>query len=859
LRLVALIGVVAASLALAGVGHAAAREPWDAASDAQRALSDAETALVLAEPATVHADLDRAESAANELLAGRPAELAVARKAFADARSAATAGDARGLAAARAAVWGAVLRASFGEATAATARGDVAQARAWLLVREFQPPTRFTRAAADATVALDGLAAGTLRPGAAASAVRADLLGTYDNRLRAALAAVTETGKSGFPVRRAEEASAASGYWRILRGSYAAQRDPAAARRVDAAFVSVVAAADAGRGDPAALRRIDDALESFRAVPLSPEERVHRAGQLQRFLELVPIEYDRGVEDGRVTLDFEIQEAITFRDAASSALADLVPFLLRRDPQATRAAVQLVAGLGDSLADATRGRAVADPEAVRAATKEALDSASAAFPEGWGDAKGTADFDVIKAALDRVQAAAAAGEWGAAEQARLEAYGIFELGPEQRLRGLAPSLFQSIEGLFWYGDGGSDGLVQLVKRKAAANEIAATRAALDDKLGEAETRIGEGLGSRTAVVVNSSIIVFREGLEAVLILAALMASMVGAQRRLRRPLLGGVLVALVASAITWVVAQTVLGSLAGWGERLEAVVSLVAIGVLLLILNWFYHRVYWQENLQDLHRKKKRVLRGASVGILSAQALGLVALGFSSVYREGFETVLFLQALTLEAGAMTVLQGVALGFAGVVGVFLLVIALERKLPHKRMLVATGVLITAVLVALVGQTVQTMQAVGWLPVSPAAVELPYWSGVWLGVYPTWEGLTAQAAAAIFVVGSYLVAEALRARKRRRLIASVATPAVSAADLPGEVGELRFEELLPRQANGFRRAGHRDDDRPAVRAGSRAGEHRRRADLLEAEHAEELAEPRERLLEQRGEGVVRGVAS
>ena len=65
------------------------------------------------------------------------------------------------------------------------------------------------------------------------------------------------------------------------------------------------------------------------------------------------------------------------------------------------------------------------------------------------------------------------------------------------------------------GDAGSDGLVQLVKRKAAANELAATRGALDDKLAEAETRIGEGLGSRTAVVVNSSIIVFREGLEAV--------------------------------------------------------------------------------------------------------------------------------------------------------------------------------------------------------------------------------------------------------------------------------------------------------------------------------------------------------
>ena len=46
----------------------------------------------------------------------------------------------------------------------------------------------------------------------------------------------------------------------------------------------------------------------------------------------------------------------------------------------------------------------------------------------------------------------AAGECGKAEQARLEAYAFFEFGPEQRLRGLAPELFISVEGLFWYGE-----------------------------------------------------------------------------------------------------------------------------------------------------------------------------------------------------------------------------------------------------------------------------------------------------------------------------------------------------------------------------------------------------------------------
>jgi high-affinity iron transporter len=61
-----------------------------------------------------------------------------------------------------------------------------------------------------------------------------------------------------------------------------------------------------------------------------------------------------------------------------------------------------------------------------------------------------------------------------------------------------------------------------------------------------------------------------------------------------------------------------------------------------------------------------------------------------------------------------------------------VVVLERRLPHK-MLVATGLL-------------------SWLPVSPVdGLELPYWAGLWLGLFPTWEGLLAQAGAAAFVVG------------------------------------------------------------------------------------------------------------
>jgi high-affinity iron transporter len=726
---------------------------------------------VFGDRATARAQVDEAARAAESYLGGHPNELREAKSALARASAAVARGDEAALAAARATVWTALLHAAFDGAVSAAARGDPSAARSWLLVREFRPPTRFSRPRADATLALDALSAGTLSPAKAASAVRADLLDTTDGRIRSALDSVAEASSLGFAVRRAEAGALALGYWSILAPVYRAQRGPAAERRAGHALTSLAAATASGRGVPAALAAAERALEGFRAAPLPEAELLRRAGQLLRFVKLVPIEYGRGVRDGRVTADFEIQEAITFRDGAASALRDLEPVLLRRDAAATRQLGARLEELGENLSDASRGVAIAPAETVASTADEALAIVDDVFPSAWKKAAETADFDVISATLDRIEAAAASGQWGRAEQARLEAYGVFELGPEQRLRGLAPSLFQEIEGYFWYGAKGQRGLVQLVKGKATPEELASTRTALDEALTRAEQRIGSGPQSRVAIVTNSAIIVFREGLEAVLILAALMASMTGAQRRFRRPLLVGVGAALAASAATWVVAQTVLGSLAGFGERLEAIVSLVAITVLLLILNWFYHRVYWQENLQGLHRRKKTILTGAGLSLAAAQIVGLAALGFSSVYREGFETVLFLQALTLEAGAWTVAQGVALGLVGVLGVFYLVIALERKLPHKKMLIATGILITWVLVVMVGTTVQTLQKVGWVAVTPIeSLELPYWTGLWLGMYPTWQGILAQAGAAVFVVGSYFAAERLRARRRALILAA-----------------------------------------------------------------------------------------
>jgi high-affinity iron transporter len=218
----------------------------------------------------------------------------------------------------------------------------------------------------------------------------------------------------------------------------------------------------------------------------------------------------------------------------------------------------------------------------------------------------------------------------------------------------------------------------------------------------------------------------------------------------------------------------VVTSLARYGERLEAVVGLIAIAVLLLVLNWFFHRVYWTEHISRFHKRRKRLLGLAAGGLVSAQVLGFVLLGFSTVYREGFETVLFLQALELNSGLLVVLEGVALGGAGVAAVAVATFVLERKLPYKRMLIVTGVLLTAVLVIMVGKTARTLQGVGWLPITPIDADLPYWTGIWLGVFPTIETIVAQAAAACFVVGSYLLAERMRKPTRGGTTARQVSP-------------------------------------------------------------------------------------
>jgi high-affinity iron transporter len=266
-------------------------------------------------------------------------------------------------------------------------------------------------------------------------------------------------------------------------------------------------------------------------------------------------------------------------------------------------------------------------------------------------------------------------------------------------------------------------------------------------------------------VLNIAVLVFREGLECILVLAALTASFRGQESRFHRPVIVGVLSGGFATLVTWVTAVRIISDLSESVSALalQAGTGLLAIVVLLVVMNWFFHKMYWTGWISLHNRKKQQLVVKASEGETQWRlTAGMVLLGFTSFYREGFEVVLFLQSFRLRLGGRTVLEGVVFGSVGTLAVAVLTFVIHRHLPYRRMLVVTGVLLAVVLLVMVGEEAQEMQLAGWLPTTPLSQlseMIPGWAGLWFSLFPTVETLVSQFLAGVLVFGSYFTARRL----------------------------------------------------------------------------------------------------
>ncbi|MGB0096264.1 MAG: hypothetical protein WBP81_27460, partial [Solirubrobacteraceae bacterium] len=209
--------------------------------------------------------------------------------------------------------------------------------------------------------------------------------------------------------------------------------------------------------------------------------------------------------------------------------------------------------------------------------------------------------------------------------------------------------------------------------------------------------------SHGAVVWDSGVLVFREGLEAILVLAAITASFMGANASHRRPDAAGAELAFAAAIVTWLIVAWALGAVSAPALDVQAATGLLAVAVLSVVMNWFFHRLYWTGWIAHHNRRRR--------GLLTFVA-------------------------------------------------------HHKLPYKRMLVLTGAMIGFVLVVMVGESAQELQLAGWLPSTQLGITLPGWVGTWPALFPTVETIAAQALAAAAVIGSYVVAEHVRVRRPRQ---------------------------------------------------------------------------------------------
>src|ERR1700726_19059 len=188
--------------------------------------------------------------------------------------------------------------------------------------------------------------------------------------------------------------------------------------------------------------------------------------------------------------------------------------------------------------------------------------------------------------------------------------------------------------------------------------------------------------SKTVALLDIAVLVFREGLECVLVLSAITASMVGDHRIHRRPVAMGAGVGFIATMVTWVIAVGIVSNLAQSipALDLQAATGLLAIIVLLVVMNWFFHKVYWGGWICLHNKKKKDLLSSAKDAGISERRLllGLGLLGFASFYREGFEVVLFLQSYYLQLGGTVVFGGALIGI-----LLSAVVAVLTFVAHRR--------------------------------------------------------------------------------------------------------------------------------------------------------------------------------
>lgn len=268
---------------------------------------------------------------------------------------------------------------------------------------------------------------------------------------------------------------------------------------------------------------------------------------------------------------------------------------------------------------------------------------------------------------------------------------------------------------------------------------------------------GESLTPTTAFL-SSLLILLREGLEAILVLAAISAFVLKTGRRDAMPYIhAGWIAAVALGAVTWVVATYVIGISGANRELTEGVTALVAAAMLLYVGWWLHSKSY-------AHAWSKFIREQITAALGKKTLWAMAGVSFLAVYRELFEIVLFYQALWVQAGEngrTAVVVGIAVAAALLALIGGAILKYSVRLPIGPFFGWTSALLALLAVVFAGSGIKALQEAGVLDATVVRfIEVPL-----LGIYATAQGLLLQALTAAIVIGGMLA-------NRRRQAAQVA---------------------------------------------------------------------------------------
>ncbi|MDY0749005.1 FTR1 family protein [Paucibacter sp. R3-3] len=294
----------------------------------------------------------------------------------------------------------------------------------------------------------------------------------------------------------------------------------------------------------------------------------------------------------------------------------------------------------------------------------------------------------------------------------------------------------------------------LLSQGAPASEAKAVAASIEQLFSDADKVLADSHADSTAAFFGSLTILLREGIEALLVVVAMIAFLRKAERReVLVYVHAGWVAALAAGGITWI-AATYLVTISGANREVtEGLSSLFAAAVLLSVGVWMHQKSVagqWQTYLRER----------MSAALDRKSAFFMFGLAFVAVYREVFETILFYAALWGQGSDGAIVAGLLTGIVGLVLITVLLLRFSARLPIGKFFSASSWLVAVLAVVLTGKGIAALQEAGWI--APSTLTAPRFEP--LGVYPSTIGLIAQGAVLAFVLGFFFLnSRAARVRK------------------------------------------------------------------------------------------------